>query len=492
MLGGYRKHKSLLVHQVLLVFFVFLFSACEEETKIIEAGESTVIAEAPAPSVTESDGSKTVCDPFANNPDHPAASLDHGIVGKLFYLQKEKPRYKKVIDYQTLGTEVDATLFFNQINVPTRKFNEGFINQRGEPLRTPDGDLLYEYFSLRMESLLKLSPQDDPADYQFGLLADDGAILSVDTGSGYEVIVDDDGDHPTKFACATKPVTFATDSKIPIKLNYYQGPRHHIAVILLWRKWPAAGPDDPACGKQGNGLFFNWNVSPSVPAQTHLNLLARGWKVPEPVNFALPGSIARNPCNGSGGGEVEDPVEPPPPPPPPTTEITVAEPSALFTNQTAMTISFVSNYADATFQCSLDSAAFSDCASPVSYSGLANGAHSFFVQASRDGITDSTGASHTWTVDTVAPQLASSVTAVATNSTITVNWTTNEPTTTTLSWGLGTLTNNVVASDGIYSTSHTVTLSGLTPNTIYSYIVGGADQAGNLLLSGRRSLRTNP
>ena len=182
----------------------------------------------------------------------------------------------------------------------------------------------------------------------------------------------------------------------------------------------------------------------------------------------------------------------PPPPPPPTTEITVAEPSALFTNQTAMTISFVSNYADATFQCSLDSAAFSDCASPVFYSGLANGAHSFFVQASRDGITDSTGASHTWTVDTVAPQLASSVTAVATNSTITVNWTTNEPTTTTLSWGLGTLTNNVVASDGIYSTSHTVTLSGLTPNTIYSYIVGGADQAGNLLLSGRRSLRTNP
>jgi hypothetical protein len=73
---------------------------------------------------------------------------------------------------------------------------------------------------------------------------------------------------------------------------------------------------------------------------------------------------------------------------------TVASTSAQF--------EFTSNESGS-FLCSLDGAQVS-CGSPKSYSGLAQGPHTFTVKA-RDvaGNEDSTPASRTWTVDTVAP-----------------------------------------------------------------------------------------
>jgi chitodextrinase len=87
---------------------------------------------------------------------------------------------------------------------------------------------------------------------------------------------------------------------------------------------------------------------------------------------------------------------------PPDTTITAGQSGSV--NTASASFSFTATEAGSTFACSLDGAAFSSCTSPKAYSGLTNGSHTFQVRATDAiGNTDSTPASRTWTVDTIAP-----------------------------------------------------------------------------------------
>ena len=58
----------------------------------------------------------------------------------------------------------------------------------------------------------------------------------------------------------------------------------------------------------------------------------------------------------------------------------------------------------ATFQCKLDGSSFSSCASPKTYSDVADGSHTFTVrQTDRAGNVSMSTATYTWTIDTIAP-----------------------------------------------------------------------------------------
>jgi hypothetical protein len=86
----------------------------------------------------------------------------------------------------------------------------------------------------------------------------------------------------------------------------------------------------------------------------------------------------------------------------PNTTIT-ASPSDP-TSSTSASFSFTSSEAGSTFECELDGGGFASCSSPEAYSGLAVGSHSFSVRATDSvGNTDASAATHTWTVDTAAP-----------------------------------------------------------------------------------------
>ncbi len=173
-----------------------------------------------------------------------------------------------------------------------------------------------------------------------------------------------------------------------------------------------------------------------------------------------------------------------------TTISSISPPEAV-TKQTTISFQLSANLAGVTYLCSLDSATPSACSSAPSYTLLASGVHTFVAQAVTSyGRVDTAGASYTWTVDTVAPTIPTS-SATPTKTSFTIQWTTNEPATTVLKWGVGTATDNTVTVPGL-TTDHSVTISGLTANTSYSYMISGQDEAGNAYSVPRRVVRTTP
>ncbi|HVL94849.1 MAG TPA: S8 family serine peptidase, partial [Solirubrobacteraceae bacterium] len=87
---------------------------------------------------------------------------------------------------------------------------------------------------------------------------------------------------------------------------------------------------------------------------------------------------------------------------PPDTTIT-ANPASV-TNATSASFSFTSTEAGASFECALDSGGFAPCSSPRTYTGLAQGSHTFRVRSTDPaGNVDPAAATYQWTVDTQAP-----------------------------------------------------------------------------------------
>ncbi len=89
---------------------------------------------------------------------------------------------------------------------------------------------------------------------------------------------------------------------------------------------------------------------------------------------------------------------------PPDTTIN-GGPSGTVTTATA-SFTFSANETGATFACSLDGGGFQSCSSPQTYSGLADGAHSFQVRATdAAGNNDQTPDARSWTVKAAPPNL---------------------------------------------------------------------------------------
>lgn len=234
---------------------------------------------------------KLVCDPWGNEVEDPSL----GISAELFYLTPDQPHYDNVEDYIANGTSPDTFMFFSGLNLPTRKFDLGFPLATGDVVKNSDGDPLYEYFALRLTSVLKLGPEDEPGEYEFALLSDDGAVWNMQQGEESITLVDNDGTHPTRMGCSTITLNLDHNSEILTQIKYYQGPRYHIALVPLWRKVDGTRESEPLCGQQGNRKFFDYD-NDSEPQQAYLDLMDRGWKTLEPQNFGLPLTSLFNPC----------------------------------------------------------------------------------------------------------------------------------------------------------------------------------------------------
>ena len=79
--------------------------------------------------------------------------------------------------------------------------------------------------------------------------------------------------------------------------------------------------------------------------------------------------------------------------------------------------------------------------------------------------------------DTTAPVI-SNVQATVTDTTATITWTTDEPASSTVNYGLDTgYGTNIGSADLV--TSHSVTLTNLAPATDYHFLVSSADASNN-------------
>jgi len=177
-------------------------------------------------------------------------------------------------------------------------------------------------------------------------------------------------------------------------------------------------PDAPVISAPASGAWLTVStpeVSGTAEANAQVTLTANGvtvgvvtasvtgaWSftLPAQVDGALViGATATDPAgNTSAESSVTVGIDTTPP----DTEITSAPPA--FSSSAEASFTITSNESGATLSCSLDGAAWTDCTSPHQVTGLADGTHTLQVRA-RDaaGNVDSTPASHSWTVDTVAP-----------------------------------------------------------------------------------------
>lgn len=234
---------------------------------------------------------KVVCDPWGGeNPP----SVEHGIKASLFYRGVGVPRFYSAQEYVDLATPSTQSLFFSDLNVPTRMFSEGFSTQSSQVVKDDMGEKLIEYFGMKFTTTLKLKADQAEGDYELGVLADDGVVVKAMINGQMRPLIMNDGDHTTKMGCALSTLNFTRDTEIPIEVTYYQGPRYHIANVLMWRKAAEAGKDS-SCGHEGNEHFFDPNNG-SVAKQPYKDLLARGWEPISSENFFIPKDESYNPC----------------------------------------------------------------------------------------------------------------------------------------------------------------------------------------------------
>lgn len=228
----------------------------------------------------------------------PNAGAPGGIIGSVYYLSSTcTTSPSSVSDVIKSGTLDKNTYYWGNLDVPTTYYTAGFPDVEGNGLVDNSGNLLTENYAVKFETQIGLSPTDVPGDYEFATISDDGSILQIANSSGtFQTIVNNDGVHPSQFACATQTVHLDSTTELSSQILYYQGPRYYVSMILLWKRIPAgASIDTTNCGESGNNLFFTPATTlggTATPQAAYAALIADGWTVLNTENFTLPGMPA--------------------------------------------------------------------------------------------------------------------------------------------------------------------------------------------------------
>ncbi len=235
---------------------------------------------------------EVVCDPFSQTNDQ----CVKGLKGNLYYLSEEQKKapFKEVDRYINEGVKANITIYMSKLTIPTTPWTSGFETTQGTIVKNNAGETLFEFFAMRFDTVVKLDPAiDTEGVYQFAILSDDGTTVEIkNTLTGpYQSFIGNDGDHSTRLGCHLTGISLKKDSRVPMRIKYYQGPRVRIALTLLWRKIPAASANaqEEFCDATKGDEFYYGAVSDTTPPD-YVNhgygkLVQRGWKPLAISNF---------------------------------------------------------------------------------------------------------------------------------------------------------------------------------------------------------------
>ncbi|UOF01076.1 hypothetical protein [Bdellovibrio reynosensis] len=243
------------------------------------------------------DPDESVCVPFFSAP---SSQPENGLLGKLFLKTPAMPAKSTALDYYNHGQRLDQNLYFFDVNVPTRPFTDGFVTQSGQQLVDAQGNKLVENFGIEYTSVLQLGADDKEGMYELASISDDGARVFIKEGDKWNEIINNDGNHPTRLACGFRSIELTKQSKIPLKILYFQGPRYHVANVLIWKHKPNAKAKDwkdqagkAFCGMTSNSFFGSEVHKKRISVMDILEKM--GWKAISTANFKMP-EQKQNPC----------------------------------------------------------------------------------------------------------------------------------------------------------------------------------------------------
>lgn len=233
-------------------------------------------------------GGNVACDPFSA----PVVGQQclAGIGGRLFFAKQEdralgnsalNSLFSTVQRLMDRAIFSDTRLLLTNLDVRARSFTEGFLMSGGQVAKDDSGNTLFEWFGMELFSQISLRQVDEEGRYQFVLVSDDGANLDVQLERDGQWVnhINNDGVHATRVGCAAgnTSIELVRNSRLPVRVRYYQGPRQHIAVSLFWRKLESGMERSRYCGF----------TKASFGQSDYQNLFNEGFKPLSPQNFTL-------------------------------------------------------------------------------------------------------------------------------------------------------------------------------------------------------------
>jgi hypothetical protein len=138
-----------------------------------------------------------------------------GLQGRIYFLNKNTQRLPHLDRLKSAGA-----IYTNTLNVWPQRFDEGFpgITDR------------FEWFAIDYTGRFWI---ENPGQYRFSHLSDDGSRLSIDNHE----LIDNDGIHS---ASALTASAFLSRGAHTMRVSYYQGPGYTVALVLA-----VSAPESP-------------------------------------------------------------------------------------------------------------------------------------------------------------------------------------------------------------------------------------------------------